>query len=151
MVLSSHTAKYCASHTLCKLAPCACAGFRGGFIFPLMFAGTAFGQALATIPGIPFFSALPPVLLAMTAAAGMLAHHMRPDWHPSPPCANEHLTAQCADAGTCRVMHDARLTHACMVSVPCSACTASRCYPSCHSGPRMPACYGAGYGDMRMS
>jgi len=50
------------------------AGFRGGFIFPLFFAGTAFGQALAAIlPGVPFFGTLPPVLLAMTAAAGARA------------------------------------------------------------------------------
>ena len=69
------------------------AGFRGGFIFPLFFAGTAFGQALAAVlPGIPFFSTLPPVLLAMTAAAGARAPRpSRPPaaaglWAHVPPC-----------------------------------------------------------------
>lgn len=54
----------------CLTCAAGATGFRGGFIFPLFFAGTAFGQALATIPGIPFFSSLPPVLLAMTMASG---------------------------------------------------------------------------------
>ena len=45
-------------------------GFRGGFIFPLFFSGTALGLAISTVPNIPFISDLPPVMLAMTMAAG---------------------------------------------------------------------------------
>lgn len=45
-------------------------GFRGGFIFPLFFAGTSLGLAISAIPSIPFVSALPPVMLAMPMAAG---------------------------------------------------------------------------------
>ena len=44
-------------------------GFRGGFIFPLFFAGTAFGHAFASIP-LPMFADIPPVLFSMTVAAG---------------------------------------------------------------------------------
>ena len=47
-------------------------GFRGGFIFPLMFSGTCLGLAISTIPNIPFVSTLPPVMLAMPMAAGDL-------------------------------------------------------------------------------
>lgn len=46
-------------------------GFRGGFIFPIFLAGTALGRGLSQIPGIPFVSSTPPVLLAMTIAAGV--------------------------------------------------------------------------------
>lgn len=50
-----------------------CAGFRGGFIFPMFFAGTAFGQAIARFPiHIPFISGLPAVLPCMAIAAGIV-------------------------------------------------------------------------------
>lgn len=45
-------------------------GFRGGFIFPLFFAGTAFGKGFALMP-IAAFGHFPPVLFAMTIAAGL--------------------------------------------------------------------------------
>ena len=77
-----------------------------------MFAGTAFGQALATIPGIPFFSTLPPVLLAMTAAAGMLAQYLMPDSIPHPVCRTFHSSIAYTGTRMCR--HDARThMHAC--------------------------------------
>ncbi|GMH39505.1 hypothetical protein BSKO_07403 [Bryopsis sp. KO-2023] len=41
-------------------------GLRGGFIFPLMFAGACIGQGLAAIPGIPWWSALPSSLIALS-------------------------------------------------------------------------------------
>lgn len=44
-------------------------GFRGGFIFPLFLVGTSLGQMVAGL-GIPFISALPPVLLSMCFASG---------------------------------------------------------------------------------
>lgn len=51
------------------------AGFRGGFIFPTFFAGTAFGHAIwrtmSVIPGIEsWFGSMPPVLFCMTVAVG---------------------------------------------------------------------------------
>lgn len=46
-------------------------GFRGGFIFPLFFVGTSLGEMTAGLH-IPFVSALPPVVLAMSFAAGEL-------------------------------------------------------------------------------
>lgn len=46
-------------------------GFRGGFIFPLFFAGASLGHGLANIQGIPFFSDLPPVMTAMAMSAGL--------------------------------------------------------------------------------
>ncbi|KAK9829338.1 hypothetical protein WJX72_005245 [[Myrmecia] bisecta] len=46
-------------------------GFRGGFIFPLFFAGTALGHAISSIPGVPFISSLSPVMLCMPVAAGL--------------------------------------------------------------------------------
>ena len=51
------------------------AGFRGGFIFPTFFAGTAFGhavwRAMDAIPGIEsWFGSMPPVLFCMTVAVG---------------------------------------------------------------------------------
>ena len=50
-------------------------GFRGGFIFPTFFAGTAFGHAIwrtmNAIPGIEsWFGSMPPVLFCMTVAVG---------------------------------------------------------------------------------
>ena len=45
------------------------AGFRGGFIFPLFFVGTSLGAMVAGFH-IPWFSGLPPVLLAMCFASG---------------------------------------------------------------------------------
>lgn len=55
--------------------PCLRAGFRGGFIFPTFFAGTAFGhavwRAMDAIPGIEsWFGSMPPVLFCMTVAVG---------------------------------------------------------------------------------
>jgi len=52
-----------------------CAGFRGGFIFPTFFAGTAFGHAIwrgmSAIPGIAhYMGAMPPILFCMTIAVG---------------------------------------------------------------------------------
>lgn len=51
------------------------AGFRGGFIFPTFFAGTAFGHAIfrgiTAIPHIaPFIGNAPPILFCMTVAVG---------------------------------------------------------------------------------
>ena len=51
------------------------AGFRGGFIFPTFFAGTAFGHAIwrtiNAIPGVEsWFGSMPPVLFCMTVAVG---------------------------------------------------------------------------------
>ncbi|CAD7697947.1 unnamed protein product, partial [Ostreobium quekettii] len=46
-------------------------GFRGGFIFPLFYAGASLGHGLADIPGIPFVSGLPPVITAMAMSAGL--------------------------------------------------------------------------------
>ena len=51
------------------------AGFRGGFIFPTFFAGTAFGHAvwrtMNAIPGTEsWFGSMPPVLFCMTMAVG---------------------------------------------------------------------------------
>lgn len=51
------------------------AGFRGGFIFPTFFAGTAFGHAIwrgmTAIPGIAhYMGAMPPILFCMTIAVG---------------------------------------------------------------------------------
>lgn len=62
----------------CNLNPkCVCmhAGFRGGFIFPTFFAGTAFGHAIfrgiTSIPHItPFIGGAPPILFCMTVAVG---------------------------------------------------------------------------------
>lgn len=51
-------------------------GFRGGFIFPTFFAGTAFGHAIwrtiNAIPGVEsWFGSMPPVLFCMTVAVGL--------------------------------------------------------------------------------
>ncbi|CAD7703151.1 unnamed protein product, partial [Ostreobium quekettii] len=46
-------------------------GMRGGFIFPLMFAGACLGRGLATVPGIPWVSDQAPVLAAMVTAAAV--------------------------------------------------------------------------------
>lgn len=48
-------------------------GLRGGFIFPLMFAGAAFGRAVLSIPHFPVISDQPIVLLTMGASAGLNA------------------------------------------------------------------------------
>ena len=58
-----------------KGKPSLIAGFRGGFIFPTFFAGTAFGHAvwrtMKSIPGIEsWFGSMPPVLFCMTTAVG---------------------------------------------------------------------------------
>ncbi|KAK9821879.1 hypothetical protein WJX74_008487 [Apatococcus lobatus] len=45
-------------------------GFRGGFIFPLFFAGVAFGKGFALMP-LAAFGSFPPVLFGMTIAAGL--------------------------------------------------------------------------------
>lgn len=58
-------------------------GFRGGFIFPLFFAGTAFGKGFALMP-IAAFGHFPPVLFAMTIAAGAALHPT-----PLPACSLE--------------------------------------------------------------
>ena len=102
-----------------------------------MFAGTAFGQALATIPSIPFFSSLPPVLLAMTAAAGMLAHHTRPYWHPSPRLQVmisqlTALTQEPAGAGMMRAHTPACITfHAVRVRQAAAFCLATATRIAC--------------------
>ena len=54
---------------------CGGAGFRGGFIFPTFFAGTAFGHAIYygvnAIPNVSaFLGSVPPVLFCMTCAVG---------------------------------------------------------------------------------
>ena len=54
-------------------------GFRGGFIFPTFFAGTAFGHAIyygvAAIPNVSaFLGSVPPVLFCMTCAVGEHQH-----------------------------------------------------------------------------
>jgi hypothetical protein len=53
------------------------AGFRGGFIFPTFFAGTAIGHAMhfliTSIPNIePLTGASPPILFCMTIAVGAI-------------------------------------------------------------------------------
>eukprot|EP00210_Caulerpa_lentillifera_P003493 g3333.t1 len=48
-------------------------GLRGGFIFPLMFAGAAFGRAVLSIPNFPVISDQPVVLLTMAGSAGLNA------------------------------------------------------------------------------
>ena len=47
-------------------------GFRGGFIFPLFFAGTSLGLAITHIPSLPWINGLPDAMVAMTMAAGQL-------------------------------------------------------------------------------
>ena len=47
-------------------------GFRGGFIFPLFFAGTSLGLAITHIPSLPWINSLPDAMVAMTMAAGQL-------------------------------------------------------------------------------
>lgn len=49
-------------------------GFRGGFIFPLFFAGTSLGLAITHIPSLPFINGLPDAMVAMTMAAGQSLH-----------------------------------------------------------------------------
>lgn len=48
-------------------------GLRGGFIFPLMFAGAAFGHGILTIPKLPILSGQPVVLMTMAGAAALNA------------------------------------------------------------------------------
>ena len=108
-----------------------------------MFAGTAFGQALATIPGIPFFSSLPPVLLAMTAAAGMLAHPMRPDWHPSPHVVQGNVSQLSVRSyRNPQSMHHARPTRACTMSLSEQAQQVGVLCPATATRKRLPATFG---------
>jgi len=46
-------------------------GMRGGFIFPLMFAGAAFGRAVLSIPHFPILSHQSIALMTMAGAAGL--------------------------------------------------------------------------------
>lgn len=48
-------------------------GMRGGFIFPLMFAGAAFGRAVLSIPHLPILSHQSIALMTMAGAAGLNA------------------------------------------------------------------------------
>jgi len=48
-------------------------GLRGGFIFPLMFAGASFGRAVLSIPHLPILSNRATVLMAMAGSAGLNA------------------------------------------------------------------------------
>lgn len=50
---------------LVTIAASVASGLRGGFIFPLMFAGVCIGRGLAAIPGIPWWSSLPASLPAI--------------------------------------------------------------------------------------
>ncbi len=71
------------SECLCLIWRCShfgyrLAGFRGGFIFPTFFAGTAFGHAIfrgiTAIPHIaPLIGNAPPILFCMTVAVGAVA------------------------------------------------------------------------------
>ena len=81
-------------------------GFRGGFIFPTFFAGTAFGHAvwrtMNAIPGIEsWFGSMPPVLFCMTVAVG------------TAPRLCDALTLQ---------------THCCQYSMPSEYCSGESCY-----------------------
>ena len=48
-------------------------GLRGGFIFPLMFAGSAFARAVLSIPHFPVLSDQSIALMTMAGAAGLNA------------------------------------------------------------------------------
>ncbi|CAL8470569.1 g10111 [Coccomyxa elongata] len=77
-------------------------GFRGGFIFPTFFAGTAFGHAIfrgiTTIPHIaPFIGDAPPILFCMTVAVGLETSITRT------PLASTHILSILAGSSTITV------------------------------------------------
>lgn len=92
-------------------------GFRGGFIFPLFFAGTAFGKGFALLP-IAAFAHFPPVLFAMTIAAGAALSLI-----PLPACSilpSSHVKSHLICRMTLSSREDAQLVsvasiHPCMI------------------------------------